>query len=33
MHFEVYVEPRGQGRPRFNRATGTAYKASEDKAY
>lgn len=25
--------PRGQGRPRFSRATGVAYKASEDKAF
>lgn len=33
MTFEVPGEPRGQGRPRFNRHTGAAYKDSESKAY
>lgn len=31
--FTWHGHPRGQGRPRFNRATGTAYKASEDRAF
>lgn len=31
--FVVECEPRGQGRPRFNWTTRTAYKAKEDSAY
>lgn len=31
--FEVPGEPRGQGRPRLNRNTGTIYKDSETRAY
>lgn len=31
--FEVPGEPRGKGRPRFNKQTGTAYTDSETKAY
>lgn len=31
--FTWHGEPRGQGRPRFVRQTGVAYKSSEDKAF
>lgn len=31
--FFVRCEPRGQGRPRFVKATGAAYKSREDVAY
>ena len=31
--FEVPGEPRGKGRPRFNRQTGKTYTDSETKAY
>ena len=33
LRFEVPGEPRGKGRPRFNRNTGSAYTDSETRAY